>query len=124
VTPDEDPRRTQNGVTKASTHGRESCASAGLGAIACVDWPRRFLFRLWLPKTLSRRDFASLRHDAGGCGAGHGVQRCFRQDVYGAITGQGPAAREALMPLLFGLIAADAAGALRWRWFGGLGSPI
>ena len=97
--PDEDTPDA-DGVTKASTHAR-IVRSAGLGAIAVsIAAPVLFAFGYQDLSDAILRPYVTTLAVLGLVMA---LQR-FSADVYGAITGQGPAAREALMPLLFGLI--------------------
>ena len=97
--PDEDTPDA-DGVTKASTHAR-IVRSAGLGAIAVsIAAPVLFAFGYQDLSDAILRPYVTTLVVLGLVMA---LQR-FSADVYGAITGQGPAAREALMPLLFGLI--------------------
>ena len=93
-TPDAD------GITKASTHARV-VRSVGLGAIAvAVAAPLLFAIGYQDLSDAILRPYVSTLAVLGLVMA---LQR-FSADVYGAITGQGVAAREALMPLFFGLI--------------------
>ncbi|WP_289085107.1 DUF3772 domain-containing protein [uncultured Sulfitobacter sp.] len=93
-TPDAD------GMTKASSHARV-VRSAGLGAIAVsVVAPLLYAFGYQDLSDAILRPYVTTLAVLGLVMA---LQR-FSADVYGAITGQGIAAREALMPLFFGLI--------------------
>jgi len=74
----------------------------GLGAICLCRLPRRFCSPL-ANQDLSATRFCVLNVTTlAVLGWSMAFANGFRQMCNGAITGQGPAAREALMPLLFG----------------------